>query len=92
MPAIAVSNMLELIGGTPIVRLRSLVDPSMADVFCKCEQFNPGGSIKDRVALSMIEAAERAGRLRPGESVIVEPTSATPVSAWRWSRPPSATG
>jgi len=75
MPAIAVSSMLELIGGTPLVRLRHLTDPSMADVFCKCEQFNPGGSLKDRVALSMIEAAEREGRLRPGESVIVEPTS-----------------
>ncbi|HVR64911.1 MAG TPA: cysteine synthase A [Polyangia bacterium] len=75
MPAIAVRSMLELIGGTPLVRLRHLADASMADVFCKCEQFNPGGSLKDRVALSMIEAAEREGRLRPGESVIVEPTS-----------------
>ena len=75
MPAVAVNSMLELIGGTPLVRLRHLTDASMADVFCKCEQFNPGGSLKDRVALSMIEAAEREGRLRPGESVIVEPTS-----------------
>src|SRR5215510_15013607 len=75
MPALAVENMLDLIGGTPIVRLRHLVDASMADVFCKCEQFNPGGSLKDRIALSMIEAAEREGRLRPGQSVIVEPTS-----------------
>jgi len=75
MPALAVENMLDLIGGTPIVRLRHLVDASMADVFCKCEQFNPGGSLKDRIALSMIEAAEREGRIRPGESVIVEPTS-----------------
>ncbi|MBC8134171.1 MAG: cysteine synthase A [Deltaproteobacteria bacterium] len=75
MPAVAVNNMLELIGGTPLVRLRHLIEPGMADVFCKCEQFNPGGSVKDRVALSMIEAAERAGRLHPGESVIVEPTS-----------------
>jgi cysteine synthase A len=75
MPAAAVNSMLDLIGGTPLVRLRRLVEPGMADVFCKCEQFNPGGSIKDRVALSMIEAAERSGRLHPGESVIVEPTS-----------------
>ncbi|HEY4183871.1 MAG TPA: cysteine synthase A [Polyangia bacterium] len=75
MPAAAVNSMLDLIGGTPLVRLRRLVEPGMADVFCKCEQFNPGGSIKDRVALSMIEAGERSGRLRPGESVIVEPTS-----------------
>jgi cysteine synthase A len=75
MPAAAVSNLLELIGGTPLVRLRRLVTPEMADIFCKCEQFNPGGSVKDRVALSMIEAAEREGRLHPGESTIVEPTS-----------------
>src|SRR5512144_2296799 len=75
MPALAVENMLDLIGGTPIVRLRHLVDASMADVFCKCEQFNPGGSVKDRIALAMIEAAEREGRIKPGESVIVEPTS-----------------
>jgi len=75
MPAVAVNSMLELIGGTPLVRLRHLVTPDMADIFCKCEQFNPGGSLKDRVALSMIEAAEREGRIRPGESVIIEPTS-----------------
>jgi len=75
MPAIAVESMLNLIGGTPLVRLRHLVDPSMADVFCKCEQFNPGGSLKDRIALAMIEAAEREGRIHPGKSVIVEPTS-----------------
>ena len=75
MPGPAVDNMLQLIGGTPIVRLRHLVDASMADVFCKCEQFNPGGSLKDRIALSMIEAAERENRIHPGESVIVEPTS-----------------
>jgi cysteine synthase A len=75
MPAVAVNSMLELIGGTPLVRLRHLPEAGMADIFCKCEQFNPGGSLKDRVALSMIEAGERAGLLRPGESVIVEPTS-----------------
>jgi cysteine synthase A len=67
--------MLELVGGTPLVRLRHLVDEKSADIFCKCEQFNPGGSLKDRIALSMIEAAEREGRIKPGKSVIVEPTS-----------------
>jgi len=75
MPAVAVNNMLELVGGTPLVRLRHLVDAQSADIFCKCEQFNPGGSLKDRIALSMIEAAEREGRIRPGKSLIVEPTS-----------------
>jgi cysteine synthase len=70
-----VRNMLDLIGGTPMVRLRNLPDPAGGRVFGKCEQFNPGGSVKDRVALSMIETAERAGVLIPGKSVIVEPTS-----------------
>jgi len=75
MPAVAVNSMLDLIGGTPLVRLRHLADASMANIYCKCEQFNPGGSLKDRIALSMIEAAERDGRIKPHESVIVEPTS-----------------
>src|SRR5579864_1579135 len=70
-----VSNILELIGGTPLVQLRRMVPPGSAEVWVKCEQFNPGGSIKDRIALAMIEAAEREGRIKPGESVIVEPTS-----------------
>jgi cysteine synthase A len=70
-----VSNMIELIGGTPLVRLRHLPGADSADVFVKCEQFNPGGSVKDRVALSMIERAERDGLLVPGQSTIVEPTS-----------------
>jgi cysteine synthase A len=67
--------MLELIGGTPLVRLRNLPDRGGAEVFVKCEQFNPGGSVKDRVALAMIQRGERDGRLIPGKSVIVEPTS-----------------
>ncbi len=75
IPPPTVSNMLELIGGTPLVRLRHLPGPGSADVFVKCEQFNPGGSVKDRVALSMINAAEEAGTIVPGKSVLVEPTS-----------------
>src|SRR4051812_19165525 len=70
-----VDNVLALIGGTPLVRLRKLPEAGSATVLAKCEQMNPGGSVKDRIALSMIEAAEREGRIRPGESVIVEPTS-----------------
>ena len=74
-----VDNILELIGGTPLVQLRrlpeSLVGDGAAEVWVKCEQFNPGGSVKDRIALAMIEAAEKEGRIKPGESVIVEPTS-----------------
>ena len=64
----------ELIGNTPMVRLGRLVSPGMAEVLVKLEQFNPGGSIKDRICLSMIEAAEKKGLLRKG-STIIEPTS-----------------
>jgi cysteine synthase A len=68
-------NVLQLIGNTPLVRLRNLVSPESATVWVKCEQQNPGGSVKDRIALAMIEDAEREGRITPGKSVIVEPTS-----------------
>lgn len=64
----------ELIGNTPMVRIQRLTRPSHAAVWAKLESFNPGGSVKDRICLSMIEAAEREGKLRPG-GVIVEPTS-----------------
>jgi cysteine synthase len=62
------------IGNTPLVRLERVVEPGMAEVWVKVEGMNPGGSIKDRPALAMITAAEREGRLRPGDT-IVEPTS-----------------
>jgi cysteine synthase len=70
-----VGSILDLIGGTPLVRLRNLPGDGAADVFAKCEQMNPGGSVKDRIALAMVEDAEKAGRIRPGVSTIVEPTS-----------------
>jgi len=73
--AIAVRNLLQLIGGSPLLRLRRMAAPGGATVLVKCEQQNPGGSVKDRIALSMIEAAEEAGLIRPGESILVEPTS-----------------
>lgn len=72
-PAVAQST-LELIGNTPVVRLARLAGPDDAEVWGKLESYNPGGSIKDRICLAMVEAAERAGRLRPG-GTIVEPTS-----------------
>jgi cysteine synthase A len=69
-------NVLELIGRTPLVRLARLGDDRpRADLWAKCEQWNPGGSVKDRIALAMIEAAERKGVIRAGQSTIVEPTS-----------------
>ena len=67
-------NILELIGNTPIVRLRKIGDPRMATVLAKLESFNPGGSVKDRICLAMIEDAEAKGLLKPGATV-VEPTS-----------------
>ena len=67
-------SLIELMGDTPLVRLRKVTKGVSAQVLAKVEYFNPGGSVKDRIALRMIEAAERSGELRPG-GVIVEPTS-----------------
>jgi len=67
-------SVLDLIGSTPVVRLRNLPGKDDAEVWGKMESFNPGGSVKDRICLSMIEAAERDGKLKPG-ATIVEPTS-----------------
>ena len=69
-----VNNILELIGDTPIVKLNRIVDGDSAEVYAKLESFNPMSSVKDRIALSMIEEAERDGRLKPGDTII-EPTS-----------------
>ncbi len=67
-------SILELIGNTPSVKLNHIVDADSADVYVKLEWFNPGGSVKDRIALAMVEAAEKEGLLKPGDT-IVEPTS-----------------
>ena len=69
-----VENVLGLIGATPIVRLNRVVEEGAAEVWGKLESANPGGSVKDRIALAMVEAAEKAGDLKPG-GTIVEPTS-----------------
>jgi len=73
MPRLA-RNVLELIGDTPLVQLQRIPRPGSARILGKLESLNPGGSVKDRIALAMIEAAERGGRLKPGDT-IVEPTS-----------------
>ena len=67
-------TILDLVGGTPIVRLDRMSPPGGARILAKLEFLNPGGSVKDRIGLAMIEAAERDGKLKPG-GTIVEPTS-----------------
>src|SRR3990170_4548136 len=67
-------NVLDLVANTPLVRLHRVVPEGSAEVLGKLESLNPAGSVKDRIALSMIEAAEREGRLKAGDT-IVEPTS-----------------
>jgi cysteine synthase A len=67
-------SICEVIGSTPIVRLRRIPGDHWAELLVKLESFNPGGSVKDRIGLSMIEAAERAGHLKPG-GTIIEATS-----------------
>jgi len=67
-------SVLDLVGNTPLVRLRRVIGLGAASVLAKLESMNPAGSVKDRIALSMIEDAERSGRLRPG-ATIVESTS-----------------
>ncbi|MCM8784934.1 MAG: cysteine synthase A [Candidatus Omnitrophica bacterium] len=67
-------NVLELICNTPMVKLNRIVEKNSAEIYAKLESFSPGGSVKDRIALSMIEDAEKKGKLKPG-GVVVEPTS-----------------
>lgn len=68
------NNVLEMIGNTPILKLNNITDNDMSEVYLKLEKFNPGGSVKDRASLGMIENAEKEGRIKPGDTII-EPTS-----------------
>src|SRR3954447_18893881 len=69
------SNLADLVGGTPLVRLTRLAPDCGAELLGKLEAYNPAGSVKDRIGVSMIDAAEREGRIEPGRTTIVEPTS-----------------
>jgi cysteine synthase A len=69
------TNIAELVGGTPIVALMRIAPDLDVELFAKLEAFNPGGSVKDRIGVAMIEAAEREGRIEPGKTTIVEATS-----------------
>ncbi|MBA3762064.1 MAG: cysteine synthase A [Chthoniobacterales bacterium] len=73
-PKIA-NNILELIGYTPLVRLNRIPHPDGAEMICKLESQNPMDSVKDRIGVAMIEAAEREGQIKAGETVLIEPTS-----------------
>ena len=69
------ASITELIGRTPLVRLNRISDETGAEVLGKLESLNPGGSVKDRIGLAMIEVAEREGRIAPGRTTLIEPTS-----------------
>lgn len=67
-------DVLDMIGNTPLVKINHLSDPEDATIWAKLEGSNPGGSVKDRIALAMVEAAEKEGKLKPG-GIMIEPTS-----------------
>ena len=79
------ASITDLIGRTPLVRLNRISDETGAEVLGKLESFNPGGSVKDRIGLAMIEAAEREGRITPGAPPSSSRPAATPASPWPWS-------
>lgn len=70
-------SILDQIGNTPLLKLKKVTDGLEADIFVKCEFMNPGGSIKDRMALRMIEEAEKSGRLKPGGTIVDQSTGNT---------------
>ena len=80
-----------LVGRTPLVTLSRLAPECGAELVGKLEALNPGGSVKDRIGVAMIAAAEAEGRIEPGRTTIVEATSGTPGSRWHSSAPPAAT-
>ena len=69
-----IDNILQAVGNTPIVKLNKIGSGLKCDLYGKCEFFNAGGSVKDRIGVNMIEDAEKSGRIKPGD-VLIEPTS-----------------
>src|SRR5580658_4149264 len=69
------TNIAEYVGGMPVVQLTRLASDGNAELYAKIESFNPGGSVKDRIGVAMIEAAERDGLIEPGRTTVVEATS-----------------
>jgi cysteine synthase A len=70
-----VQNITELIGDTPLVKLNRVVPQGSAEIYLKLEFYNPGSSVKDRIAISMVDEAEKEGKIKPGVNTIIEPTS-----------------
>jgi cystathionine beta-synthase/cysteine synthase A len=68
-------DILQVVGNTPVVRLNHVGADLDCELYAKCEYLNPGGSVKDRIAVRMVEGLEKAGRARPGEITLIEPTS-----------------
>ena len=84
------NSILDLIGNTPLVKLNKITEKVKPTILVKLESLNPGGSVKDRVGLAMLEDAEKKGLLKPG-ATIIEPTSGNTGMGWPWQRLSKAT-
>ena len=84
-------DITQLVGNTPLVRLRRVTEGAGAEVVAKLESFNPAGSVKDRIGVAMIDAAEQAGQIGP-DTIILEPTSGNTGIALAMVARPAGTG
>src|SRR5919199_1589887 len=78
-------NILQAIGNTPLVRLNKMVGPNDAALYAKCEYMNPGGSVKDRMALYILDNAEREGRIKPGATIVENTSGNTGMGVALWA-------
>src|SRR5260370_40833933 len=78
-------NILQVIGNTPLVRLNKVVGPEDAAVYAKCEFLQPGGSIKDRMAMWILDKAEREGRIKPGATIVENTSGNTGMGVALWA-------